>query len=88
MLAVDNSIMYVGVSYVPNSTSLDGVPAGAVIGGYTADHFPLYIVDLGLMGYHDLRNNYGEFLYHGNIPSTATTWNYLVVEYSKLFPYT
>ena len=84
MLAVNKSISYARVSYVPN-TSMDGVPAGAVIGGHTTDNFPLYVVKLdGGMGYLDARNNFGECMYSGNISFTATTWNYLVVEYSRL----
>ena len=87
MLAVNKSISY-AVSYVPKNTSLYGVPAGAVIGGFTADHFPLYIVELGVMGHLDAHNNYAECLYHRNIPTIATTWNSLVLEYSKLHSYT
>ena len=78
---MNKSFSYAKVSYVPN-TSPDGVPAGAVIGGYTADYFPLYVVQLIVMGCLDARNDYGECLNHDGTPFTANTWNYMVVEYS------
>ena len=89
MLAVNDSDSYTRVSFV-SKTSVDGVPPGAVIGGHTADGFPLYVIQMFLMGNLDARNDYGEYVTHSsnNIPRNDTEWRYLIVEYSELWPQT
>ena len=89
MLAVNDSDSYTRVSFV-SKTSVDGVPPGAVIGGHTADGFPLYVIQMFLTGNLDARNDYGEYVTHSsnNIPRNDTEWRYLIVEYSELWPQT
>ena len=82
MLVLDKSDLYTTVSYVPK-TSVEGIPSGAVIGGRTADNFPLYIVQMTLSGNLDIRNNYGEYHKDGGGSGFSTEWDYMVVVYSK-----
>ena len=81
MLVFDKSDLYTTVSYVPK-TSVEGIPSGVVIGGRTADNFPLYIVQMTLSGNLDARNNYGENHKDAGGPGISTEWDYMVVVYS------
>ena len=82
MLVLDTSDLYTSVSFVPK-TSVDGIPSGAIIGGRTADNFPLYIVQMALMGNLDARNNYAEYSTSNGSPGTITDWDYMVIVYSE-----
>ena len=82
MLALDESFSNVKMTYVPKTT-VEAIPAGAVVGGYTVDHFPLYVIDMGVFGHLDTRNNYAQALNHGNIPLKSTKWSYLVLQYRE-----
>ena len=70
------------MSYV-SKTSVDGVPWNAVIGGYTADDFPLYIVWPSQTGNLDARNDYAEYIDLDDNASNSTDWMYMIVEYSE-----
>ena len=82
MLVLDKSDLHTSVSFVPK-TSVDGIPSGAIIGGRTADNFPLYIVQMALMGNLDARNNYAEYSIAGGSPGSSTDWDYMVIVYSE-----
>ena len=81
ILVLDKSDPYTSVSYV-SKTLVDGVPPGAVIGGHTADGFPLYNVRALLPASLDARNNYAEY-YSEKRTINSTDWEYVVVDYSE-----
>ena len=82
MLVLENSDPFTTVAYV-NKTSVDGVPLGAIIGGYTPDGFPLYVTWSSLTGNLDARNDYVEYVDLTGNAVTSTEWFYIVVDYSE-----
>ena len=84
-LVQDQPDSYTTVSYI-NKTSVDRVPAGSVIGGHTADGFPLYIVWSTFSGNLDIRNDFSEYAGFGDSVSRGEDWRYMVVGYSEFCP--
>ena len=82
MLVLDESDPYTAVFYIPK-TSVDGVPPGAVIGGHTADGFPLYVVWSFLTSSLDVRSGVAEYVSHQDVAVTRTEWDYMIVDYSE-----
>ena len=78
---------YTTVSYI-NKTSVDRVPAGSVIGGHTADGFPLYIVWSEFNGNLDTRNDFSEYAGFSGTADRSGDWRYMVVSYSEFCPQT
>ena len=84
-LVQDQPDPYTTVSYI-NKTSVDRAPAGSVIGGHTADGFPLYIVWSDFAGNLDTRNDYSEYSDLDSSVKRSSDWQYMVVVYSEFCP--
>ena len=64
------------------------LPRGSVVGSHTLDGHPLYLVKavhddsgFGVAGYHDLRNDFADYEYHG--AHRSDNWYFLVLKYSR-----
>ena len=84
-LVQDQPDPYTRVSYI-NKTSINRVPPGSVIGGHTADGFPLYIVWSNFSGNFDTRNDFSEYAGYGDSANRSEDWSYMVVNYSEFCP--
>ena len=86
-LVQDHPDPYTTVSYI-NNTSVNRAPAGSVIGGHTADGFPLYIAWSTLTGNLDTRNDFSEYAGVTSSADRSGDWQYMVVGYSEFCPQT